>query len=142
MRITVMALAVAAIWGLSPIFEKLSLKDTSTTVVMTIRLLFISAVVTVFTIATGKGAEIFQISGKTLLFILIAGLLGGVIGLFLFFSAIKDGEASYVIPLAATAPLFSAFYAWAILGERITSMRLAGISLIVFGAAIMYWTKK
>ncbi len=142
MRITVMALAVAAVWGLSPIFEKLSLRDTSTTVVMTIRLLFISAVITVFTIATGKGAEIFQISGKTLLLIITAGLLGGIVGLFLFFSALRDGEASYVIPLAATAPLFSALYAWAILGERVTSMRLAGIFLIVVGAALVYWTKK
>ncbi|MCY3973491.1 MAG: hypothetical protein OXF52_04750, partial [Candidatus Dadabacteria bacterium] len=66
MRTTFMALAVAAIWGLSPIFEKMSLKDASTTVVMTIRLVFISAVIAVFAVATGKTPEMFQVSGKTL----------------------------------------------------------------------------
>lgn len=135
-----MALAVAAIWGLSPIFEKMSLRDASTTVVMTIRLIFISAVVAVFAVATGKTPEMFQVSGKTLFLILVSGLLGGVIGLFMFFSALKDGDASYVIPIAATAPLFTALYAWAILGEKLTTMRIAGIVLIIIGAAMVYWT--
>ncbi len=142
MRVTLMAVFVAAVWGLSPILEKLSLRDAPTTVVMTIRLLFISACITVFTIATGKGAEVFEVSGRTLTLILAAGLLGGIIGLFVFFSAIKDGEASYVIPIVATAPLFSALYAWAILGEKISPMRAAGILLIVLGAVLVYWTKK
>ena len=135
-----MALAVAAIWGLSPIFEKMSLRDASTTVVMTIRLIFISAVITVFAVATGKTPEMFQISGKTLSLILVSGVLGGVIGLFMFFSALKQGEASYVIPLAATAPLFTALYAWVLLGEKLTTMRIAGIVLITVGAAMVYWT--
>ncbi len=135
-----MALAVAAIWGLSPIFEKMSLRDTSTSVVMTIRLVFISFCMAVFIVATGKTPEIFQISGKTLLLILVAGGLGGIVGLSIFFNALRDGDASYVIPLAATAPLFSAVYAWAILGEKISAMRLAGITLIVMGAVLVYWT--
>lgn len=137
-----MALAVAAIWGLSPIFEKMSLKDASTTVVMTIRLVFISAVIAVFAVATGKTPEMFQVSGKTLTLILVSGLLGGVIGLFMFFSALKQGDASYVIPIAATAPLFTALYAWVLLGEKITTMRLAGIALISIGAALVYLTDK
>lgn len=137
-----MALAVAAIWGLSPIFEKMSLKDASTTVVMTIRLVFISAVIAVFAVATGKTPEVFQVSGKTLTLILVSGLLGGVIGLFMFFSALKQGDASYVIPIAATAPLFTALYAWVLLGEKITTMRLAGIVFITIGAALVYLTDK
>ena len=137
-----MALAVAAIWGLSPIFEKMSLRDASTTVVMTIRLVFISAVIAVFAVATGKTPEVFQISGKTLTLIIVSGLLGGVIGLFMFFSALKQGEASYVIPIAATAPLFTALYAWALLGEKITTLRLAGIVFITIGAALVYMTDK
>ena len=141
MRTTVLALAVAAIWGLSPIFEKMSLRDASTTVVMTIRLIFISAVIAVFALATGKTPEMFQISGRTLALILVSGVLGGVVGLFIFFSALKQGEASYVIPIAATAPLFTALYAWALLGEKLTTMRIAGIVLITVGAALVYWTK-
>ena len=137
-----MALAVAAIWGLSPIFEKMSLKDASTTVVMTIRLVFISAVIAVFAVATGKTPEMFQVSGKTLTLILVSGLLGGVIGLFMFFSALKQGDASYVIPIAATAPLFTALYAWVLLGEKITTMRLAGIVFITIGAALVYMTER
>ncbi len=141
MRATILALATAAIWGLSPIFEKMSLRDASPVVVMTIRFLFISACATTFAIATGRVQEIFEISGKTLALILAAGLLGGIIGLFLFFSALKHGEASYVIPIAATAPLFSTIYAWILLEEKITPMRLAGISFIVAGAVIVYWTR-
>ncbi len=142
MRVTLLALTVAAIWGLSPIFEKMSLRDTPTMVVMTIRMLFISACITVFVIATGKAPAIFEISGRVLLLIVGAGLLGGIFGLLIFFTALRDGEASYVIPLAATAPLFSAVYAWVLLGEKITPARIAGIALIVVGAALVYWTKK
>lgn len=141
MRVTIMALAVAAIWGLSPILEKMSLRDAPTTVVMTIRLLFISACMAIFAIATGKTPAMFEIGSKTLTLILVSGLLGGILGLFVFFTALKQGEASYVIPLAATAPLFSALYAWAILGEKITHARMIGIVLIVVGAGLVYWTR-
>ncbi len=136
-----MALLVAAIWGLSPIFEKMSLRDAPTTVVITIRMIFMCACVTVFAIAAGKTQAMFEISGRTLTLILVSGLLGGIVGLFIFFTALRDGEASYVIPLAATAPLFSALYAWALLGEKITFPRIAGIVFIVIGAALVYWTK-
>lgn len=142
MRVTAMALLVAAIWGLSPIFEKMSLRGAPTAVVMTIRLLFIAACVAIFAVATGRVPAMFEISGKTLFLILLSGLLGGILGLSVFFAALKNGEASYVIPLAATAPLFTAFYAWALLGEKLTLTRVAGIALIVAGAALVYWTRK
>jgi transporter family protein len=139
MKTTALALLVASIWGITPIFEKLSLVKASPLTVMTIRFVFTTTIVVAISFVTGRYREISTVDGKTLLWIILAGLLGGIVGLFLYFFALKQDLTSKIVPIAATFPLFTALYASIFLKEAITLPRLAGIVLIVIGLVLINW---
>jgi transporter family protein len=63
----------------------------------------------------------------------LSALCGGIIGLLLYFHALKIGEANVVIPITASYPLVTALLAMLFLGESVTASRLVGAGLIVAG---------
>jgi len=139
MKTAALALLVASIWGITPIFEKLSLVKASPLTVMTIRFVFTTTIVVAISLVTGRYRELSTVDGKTLLWIILAGILGGIVGLFLYFFALKQDLTSKIVPIAATFPLFTALYASIFLKEAITLPRLAGIVLIVIGLVLINW---
>ena len=139
MKTAALALLVASIWGITPIFEKLSLVKASPLTVMTIRFIFTTTIVVAISLVTGKYRELSTVDGETLLWIILAGILGGIVGLFLYFFALKQDLTSKIVPIAATFPLFTALYASIFLKEAITLPRLAGIVLIVIGLVLINW---
>lgn len=139
MKTAALALLVASIWGITPIFEKLSLVKASPLTVMTIRFIFTTTIVVTISLVTGKYRELSTLDGMTLLWIILAGILGGIVGLFLYFFALKQDLTSKIVPIAATFPLFTALYASIFLKEAITLPRLAGIVLIVIGLVLINW---
>ncbi|MGH7902412.1 MAG: EamA family transporter [Thermodesulfobacteriota bacterium] len=139
MKTAALALLVASIWGITPIFEKLSLIKASPFTVMTIRFIFTATCVAVVSIVTGKYREFSTIDGKTFLWIILAGFLGGIVGLFLYFVALKQDLTTKIAPITATFPLFTAIYAYIFLHEPITLLRLIGIVLIVLGLMFINW---
>ncbi len=78
-----LALLVAAVWGISPIFEKLSLVKTAPFTVMTIRFMFTTAIVVIISIVTGHFRDIKNVDAVSLIWICLGGLAGGIIGLLL-----------------------------------------------------------
>lgn len=141
MKAVVLALLVASIWGMTPIFEKLSLKNASPLTVITLRFIFTTACVVAVSLVTGKYREFATVDSKTLLWILLAGLFGGIIGLFIYFVALQQGLTSRIVPIAATFPLFTAIYAFIFLNEPISFQRLAGIVLVVLGLVLINWDR-
>ncbi|MGI9535400.1 MAG: EamA family transporter [Thermodesulfobacteriota bacterium] len=131
------ALIVACIWGINPIFEKLSLKTATPYSVITIRFLFTAFCLAVITLTTGRLEEITKVDGRSLFWILLSGLAGGLIGLFLFFVALKQEDTSKVVPIVATFPMFTAIYAYFLLGETISLKRAIGILFVVIGAILI-----
>jgi transporter family protein len=139
MKAAALALLVASIWGITPIFEKLSLVKASPFTVMTLRFIFTATCVVVISLVTGKYKEISAVDGKTLLWIILAGLLGGIVGLFIYFVALKQDLTSRIAPIAATFPLFTALYAFIFLHESISIHRVMGIVFIVLGLILINW---
>ena len=139
MKVAALALIVAAIWGITPIFEKLSLVKASPLTVITLRFIFTTSCVIVVSLVTGRYREIASVDGITLLWIFLAGLLGGVIGLSIYFFVLKQDLTSRIVPIAATFPLFTAFYAFIFLHETLSIQRLVGIVLIVIGLIFINW---
>lgn len=135
------ALLVAAVWGISPIFEKLSLAKTAPFTAMTIRFMFTTAIVVVISIATGRFSDIKNVDAVSLMWICLGGLVGGIIGIFFYFVVLKENLASHVIPLVASFPLFTTFYAYIFLKEQISAVRLAGIFLVVIGIVLINWNR-
>ena len=140
MQAALLAFIVACIWGLNPIFEKLSLRDATPFSVITIRFIFTSVILTLIMIVFGKTGEIISVDSRSLFWILLSGLVGGLIGLFIFFVALKQGDASQVVPIVATFPMFTALYAYLFLGKNITSTRMFGIVFVVLGAILINWS--
>ena len=138
MTASLLALLVAFIWGINPIMEKLSLVKATPLTVMTIRFIMTSIVLTIITIYQGKFYELNNLDSKTYYYIIIPAILAGV-GLYIYFIALGKGESSKVVPIIATFPLFTAVYAFLILKESITTPKIIGTFLIVFGLVILHW---
>jgi len=139
MKTAALALLVASIWGITPIFEKLSLVKASPLTVITLRFIFSATCLVVYSVVTGGYKEWGALDAKTLLWIILAALFGGIIGLLLFFVALKQDFTSKIVPIAATFPLFTALYAFMFLHEHISPQRLTGIVLIVIGLILINW---
>ncbi|MER3447271.1 MAG: hypothetical protein C4291_10690 [Candidatus Dadabacteria bacterium] len=141
MKVAALSLLVALIWGLNPIFEKLSLVKASPFTVVTLRFTFMASCLLMVSFVTGKYRDFMSVDGKTLLWIFLAGFLGGVVGLSLYFFVLKQNLTSQVVPIIATYPLFTALYAFIFLNESLSALRIIGIFLIVIGLICVNWNR-
>ena len=72
------------------------------------------------------------------------GLILILISLFsalLFLKAIKQSDLSLTIPLLSLSPLFSSFFSFFFLDEKLTYFQHIGVFLIIFGTLVLYSKK-
>ena len=131
-----LALIVAALWGLAPIFEKMSLQTMSPIFILSVRFFLVTALLVPFFISTNQVLMLPALNIKNILLILIPGLLA-VLGIFLYFNALSGSSASKIVPLTAIYPLFTCFYAYIFLKEDFTTEKIIGTILIVAGVFIL-----
>ncbi len=132
-----LALLVACIWGINPIFEKFALKNTSPFSVITIRFIFTAVILIFYTLVAGRYEELIKVDSRSLSWIFLSGLVGGLIGLFIFFVALKQEDTSKVLPIVAAFPMFTAFFAYILLGETISLNRAIGILFVIIGVVLI-----
>ena len=131
-----LALLVAAIWGLAPIFEKLSLQSMSPLFVLFVRFVLVTSLFVPIFITSNQAFSVDQLSFRNLMLILIPGILA-VVGIYLYFNALAGSSASKIVPLTAIYPLFTCFYAFIFLKEDFTTEKIIGTILIVAGVFIL-----
>ena len=131
-----LALIVAALWGLAPIFEKISLQYMSPIFILSVRFFLVTALLVPFFISTNQAMLLPELNIKNILIILIPGLLA-VLGIFLYFNALSDSSVSKIVPLTAVYPLFTCFYAYIFLKEDFSTEKIIGTILIVAGVFIL-----
>ena len=131
-----LALIVAALWGLAPIFEKISLQYMSPIFILSVRFFLVTALLVPFFISTNQAMLLPELNIKNILIILIPGLLA-VLGIFLYFNALSDSSVSKIVPLTAVYPLFTCFYAYIFLKEDFSTEKIIGTALIVAGVFIL-----
>jgi len=69
---------------------------------------------------------------------LVAGVVvNPVLGQFALYKALKFGEASRVVPIAASYPLVTVILAALFLGEKLTAPKVAGVLCIVVGIGLI-----
>jgi transporter family protein len=132
-----LALLVACIWGINPIFEKFALKNTSPFSVITIRFIFTAVILIFYTLVAGRYEELIKVDSRSLSWIFLSGLVGGLIGLFIFFVALKQEDTSKVLPIVAAFPMFTALFAYILLGETISLKRALGILFVIIGVVLI-----
>ena len=131
-----LALLVAAIWGLAPIFEKLSLQSMSPLFVLFVRFVLVTSLFVPIFITSNEAFSVDQLSFRNLMLILIPGILA-VVGIYLYFNALAGSSASKIVPLTAIYPLFTCFYAFIFLKEDFTTEKIVVTILLVAGVFIL-----
>lgn len=133
----IFAILGALCWGLAPIFAKIGLIKSQPFIALSIRTFIIAAVILIMLIASGNIKEFRHIDLKTILFLAGEGLLGGLIGHFFYFKAMRLWEASRVTPIVASYPLIVFILAVIFLGEKMTLIKGLGAILIVSGVLLL-----
>ncbi|MBI2578114.1 MAG: EamA family transporter [Candidatus Aenigmarchaeota archaeon] len=88
-------------------------------------------------------ALIWGISVPSPLYIVLSLFSGFLLfsGIVLYFEALKHDEVSRVMPLFATAPIFTLIFATFFLGELFTADKYIGIALLVLGSVIISYRR-
>ena len=124
-------------WGSAPLFEKIGLRGTSPFVALTVRTTFASLVLLGGCLFLGETRALFSLTLRDYVALGGSGLIAGVLGMFTYFSLLKGGEASKIVPLTAAYPLVTALLSFVILGERLSPLRLLGIFFTILGLIIL-----
>ncbi len=123
--------------GLAPIFGKFGLKNVDPAVALSIRSFFISAIMLGWLMLNRDINPVTNISSGGWIFIALEGLCAALLGQLFYYYALKSGDASMVVPLIASFPLFTFIIASIFLGDKVTLTKIAGLGLIIMGVVLI-----
>jgi len=132
-EVVLLLFLTAVLWGVTPVLEKVGLGRTDPLTGVTIRSVAVTAALLLYLFFAGKLGAVFQAGPKTIIIFSVTGIVAGLFGMITYFTALKKGATSQIVPIAATYPLITAFLSVLILGERVTPLRVIGTALIVLG---------
>jgi bacterial/archaeal transporter family protein len=131
--VTILLVITTILWGTAPIIEKTGLAKVDPLTGLTIRSSVVTVGLLVITFIMGRGKALMSVDGKGFFLFALSGLTAGLLAMWTYYSALKIGATSKVVPIAACYPLFTALLSALILREGVTLPRLAGTALIVSG---------
>lgn len=132
------ALLTAFVWGAVPLLEKIGLSKIEPFPGLLLRCLGVILgliLLVIFRFQTVKEAMVAK--PQAVFFIMLGGLLASVVGQMFFYRALKVGELSKVVPVAAGYPVISFILGIIFLSEKITLVKLSGVGLVVLGAVLL-----
>jgi len=132
------AILAAIVWGIAPVMEKIGLKNIQPLSGVMIRssgVIIGAVVLAVFNINAFKIA--LKADPKTILFLFLGGTLASILGQIFFYNAIKQGEVSKMVPIAATYPLVSFLLGLLFFGESFTVFKGLGIGFVILGVFLL-----
>lgn len=94
-------------FGLLPIFGKLGVENVSSALALGIRGFVISGIMLAWRILDKNINHITDVSMASWTFIALEGICTAIIGQFFYYYALKSGDASKVVPIIASFPLFA-----------------------------------
>lgn len=130
------ALFSAIFASASAVLGKVGLENVEADLGTLIRTAVISIFLPLQIIATGKWSNPFELSQQTWVFITLSGIASGLSS-FCFFRALKQGDASLVVPVDRLSLLLVALIGFAFLGERPSATSWTGLLLIGGGGLLL-----
>jgi len=131
--VTLLLIVTTLLWGSTPIIEKIGLAKVDPLIGVTIRSIIVTITLLMVTFLVGKGKELTQLDGKSILIFGASGLMAGLLGMWTYYTALKMEPTSKIVPMAACYPLVTALLSVLILKEGLTLLRIIGTTLIVIG---------
>lgn len=135
------AFASAFFAGITSILAKIGIKNTDSTAATAVRTIIILIFSWLMVFITGAFGGIYDISGKTLLFLILSGLATG--GSWLcYFKALQIGDVNKVTPIDKSSTILTMLLAFIILGEELNLLKIICILLIGSGTYLMIVKKE
>ncbi|HNV86356.1 MAG TPA: EamA family transporter [Candidatus Omnitrophota bacterium] len=131
------ALLTAVIWGFVPLLEKIGLSGVRPQVGLYARCVGIFTGLLFYAFLVPPHNAFREMNPKSFFFLAFGGFIASFVGQFVFYQALKAGEASKVTAVAGIYPLITFFLALIFLSESITVSKLCGIALVVFGVMLL-----
>jgi transporter family protein len=132
------ALLTAAAWGIGGYFEKKGLVLGGMAPQMGITIRTGIALIILAAVSVPQWRSLTTAGPKALLYVGIGGgLVAGVVGMLCYYTAIKHGSLSQVMPIAFTSPLFSVMLGMLLGGEPVSLRAVLGMTLTIGGIAVL-----
>jgi transporter family protein len=126
--------------GITAILAKIGIKNTDSTLATAIRTIVILIFSWLMVFIVGSQGTLQNISGRTLLFLILSGLATGASWL-CYFKALRLGDVNKVTPVDKSSTVLTMLLAFIFLGESITWIKFLGMCGIGIGTYMMI-TKK
>ena len=131
--VILLLIVTALLWGTTPIIEKIGLAKVDPLIGVTIRSAIVTVGLFILTFLLGKGKALMEVDGKGFLIFGTSGVMAGLLGMWTYYTALKIGPTSKIVPISACYPLITAILSVLILKEGLTLLRVIGTTLIVIG---------
>lgn len=132
----IFAVLSAVFASLTSILAKVGISGVESNLGTAIRTCVVLVMAWVVVFAAGKGKEIAKTDKRELGFIFLSGLATGASWL-CYYKALKDGNASAVVPIDKLSILVTAAFSYAVFKEKLSLRAGAGLALIVLGTLVM-----
>lgn len=139
MKAVIFALLSALVWGTAPLIFKLGLRGEIPPIVGIFFHNLTAAVFALLSIFILR--ENINYPFRDILTISFGGFVSGFLGLLLYYKAIKVGDVSVVAPIVASSPLWASLFAFLLLGESFSFLKLLGAILVFSGVALITISK-
>ena len=132
-----LAIVTLFFWGIAPIFGKLGLAKINPFTALAVRSFIVAIIMLIVLLIRRDFGELLKIDLKSMAFIGLEGIFASLIGHFAYYYALRLGEASRVVPIAAAFPIITVIAAAIFLSEKITILKGSGILLILAGVFLI-----
>lgn len=132
----VFAFGSALFAGLTSILAKCGIRETDSTVATAIRTIVVLFFSWLMVFVVGSQSQIWDISGKTLLFLILSGLATGASWL-CYFKALQLGDINKVVPIDKSSTILTILLAFLLLREEISVPKAIGVVVIAVGTFLM-----
>lgn len=122
--------------GITSILAKCGIRKTDSTVATAVRTIVVLAFSWIIVWIVGSGSQISQISGTTLLFLILSGAATGASWL-CYFRALQVGNINKVVAIDKSSTVLTILLALIFLGEGISIEKSAAVVAIALGIFLM-----
>lgn len=127
--------------GITSILAKCGIRKTDSDVATAVRTIVVLLFSWLMVLITGTWTGITEISGKTLLFLILSGLATGASWL-CYFHALQKGDINKVVPIDKSSTVITILLAFIFLHEGLTWEKAVSIVLIGVGTMFMITRKE
>ena len=132
----VFAVLSAVFASLTSILGKIGISGVESNLGTAIRTIVVLFMAWAVVFVSGKQNEIKTIDKKSMFFILTSGITTGLSWI-CFYKALKDGNASAVVPIDKLSVLVTIAFSYFVLKEKLTKKSLLGLVMITVGTLLM-----